>query len=127
MKIRKDELVEVNPETFAKLPEQSHSMRYIMLKYAYRSLKTYDFNRSYAAREIGVSLRTLRNMVHEMRAAGWVVPASTFTVTDALRIRQEQIAARDANVDPNSMASRYRDVFKTKPDPEGTLPEVPSQ
>lgn len=117
MNVRKEEFVSVDPECFAPMGSNPHSMRYTMLKHAYRALAANQFNRVCAARSIGISIRTMRNMIQEMRAAGWIVPASTFTIADANRARQEKIHAREAAVETNSMSSRYQDVLKTKPDP----------
>jgi hypothetical protein len=49
-------------------------MRQIVLEATFETLMRHDWNRTRAADELQISLRTMRNYVHEIRSKGYDVP-----------------------------------------------------
>jgi regulatory Fis family protein len=73
-----EELKLTDPERFALVNDSSaHTMFFMTMKYAYRMLKRHDWNRTKAAYELDVSIKTVRNYIEIMKKIGWNVPDNT--------------------------------------------------
>lgn len=59
-----------------KYPALKHqrSIDYVVMIYVLRSLTTHDFNRTYTAEALGISIRTLRNYLNSYKKMGIAVP-----------------------------------------------------
>ncbi len=75
---RKDEVLAempiLTPENTGPLKGDTMNLKFVVLKYVYKTLMTLDWNRSWTASDLGISLRSVRDYIKDMRRIGWTVP-----------------------------------------------------
>lgn len=50
-------------------------------------LKKHKYNRTHAAKELDIAIRSMRNYIYKLKRKGFMVPESTFGVKEIQRIK----------------------------------------